>query len=140
MPAWLRSLTGRKSEPVVLEKAICQECKIIGPGVVYAKTVTVEREDGHQEEVLYEGLRLTTCGHVVIFLVTDDKVREHFKKVEKLFADCRRYVAAGDLGSAVRADKRHKEAQKKMKSAARRAWRDNVEHAPEGVKPLDSLK
>jgi hypothetical protein len=146
-PAWLRSLAGRQSEPVIIAKGICPQCEIIGPGVAYQKEIIFKHADPDPEDpdnyptevILFEGLKLKKCGHVIVFLVTDNSVRRHLEAVRKCLKTVQQYVGCGDLSSAQRADKKHKAATKRAQSASRAAWRKYESVAPKGLIPIEAL-
>ena len=144
-PAWLRSLAGRRPEPVIVAKGICPACDVIGPVVAYLQEIIFQHEpideypEGRTESILFEGLKLKKCGHILVFLVTDDHVRRHLDVARELLATIRQYKGSGDISSALRADKKHSAAQQRVKSASCTAWRKYESVAPKGLIPIKAL-
>lgn len=145
LPAWVRSLAGGKpTKTVIQEKIECNKCKVVSEGLLWTKTIPVtpnpsERTTGGAIEVRFDGMELSECGHIFLFMVSDDHVYRHNKAMTKLLAELQSYVVAGNTSDAARAEVRCQDLQRKIKSAARRAYREYASLLTVDVIPIDVL-
>ena len=96
----------------------------MGPGVAYKFETGIQEQGASEPEIIiFEGLELTSCGHIWIFSVLDDHARRHHAAIEKEQESVLQYARVGNTNDATRAQKRAVEAQRKFKTSIRRAWR-----------------
>ena len=113
---------------------------MVGPGLEWRFEDGIHWPNADEpEKITFEGLKLKKCGHIFVVLVSDDHVRRHQANTEQLYTQVATFMAAGNSSDAIRAERQREESQKKFKSAARRAWREYNDLAPEGVTPSPAL-
>lgn len=84
-------------------------------------------------------MELSKCGHIFLFMVSDNHVRRHNKAMSKLLAELQSYVVAGNTSDANRTEARCQDLQRKIKSAARYAYREYASLLTVDVIPIDLL-
>lgn len=96
----------------------------MGPGVAYKFETGIQEQGATEPEIIvFEGLKLTACGHVWISVVLDDHARRHHDTVGREHELMLQYLRVRNTNDAQRAQKRSEEAERKFKTSTRRAWR-----------------
>jgi len=103
-------------------KVACMTCEIVGPYQPEDKTMKAK---GKRKEITFQIMRMTECGHGIVFGVMTSSVKAAAADAEKFQKRFLSLAKAGDQSGAQRTYRKFEGAIKLVKNRQRAAWKAN---------------